>query len=409
MECFNGALTSQYFSAMNKQLEDEIDKLEAKDIDNTSPEEWLDYFISKYEIVPVELYADDVEYDLSETKVRSYNTFAINLPYGQEYIEIPGVHATCKVLYSGDKRLFELTPSIHTLDIFEVDSIGRLSKDGYGVITLSEDISQSTATADGVKAQFAQRIAAIEKEVDRCNKDLEGYNAGLEGRIKKRLDRRCGQLDKIASLKQGLNIPLKRVQDAPMAKPIPLAKKKLLPRKPKATTSNSAIYSISDSDYSYITEVIDNCGSAMEVTPKSFEALGEEDLRNHILTVLNTHFDNATGETFRNHGKTDIFIPIEEHAAYIAECKLWHGRKAFVNAINQLFSYTTWRDTKVTIVIFNKDNKAFERVLEEVEAYLWENSYNVKKLKTGCWTCDIEDSITERRMHLTVQVFDLHV
>lgn len=231
----------------------------------------------------------------------------------------------------------------------------------------------------------------------------------MEGCIKKRLDKRCGQLDELASLKQGLNIPLKRVQDAPMAKPIPLPRKKLSPRKPKATTSNYASYSISDSDYSYITGVIDNCGSAMEVTPRSFEALGEEDLRNHILTVLNTHFDNATGETFRNHGKTDIFIPIEEHAAYIAECKLWHGRKAFVDAISQLFSYTTWRDTKVTIVIFNKDNKAFEHVLEEVEAYLCENSYNVEKLKAGCWTCDIEDLATERRMHLTIHAFDLHV
>lgn len=53
---------------MNKQLEDEIDKLEAKDIDNTSLEEWIDFFISKFEIAPVELFLDEVEYDLSETK-----------------------------------------------------------------------------------------------------------------------------------------------------------------------------------------------------------------------------------------------------------------------------------------------------------------------------------------------------
>ena len=409
MECFNGAPTMQYFAAMYKQIEDEIDGLEAKDIDNTSLEEWVDYFVSRYEIEPIEIYSDDPEYGLEETTVRNYNVFAINLPYGQEYVDVPGVHAVCKVRYSGDSQLLELTPKSHILDIIEVDSVSNLLEDGYGMITLSEDMTQSSVTVEGVKSHFAKRLASIKKEADSCNIDLAGYNAGLEERVRKRLDKRYGQLDKLATLKQGLNIPLNRVQDVPTAKPIPLRKKKLSPRKPKATTGNSAVYSINDSDYIYITEVIDRCGSAMEITPKSFETLGEEALRDHFLTVLNTHYDNATGETFRKNGKTDIFIPVEEHAAYIAECKLWHGCKAFGEAIRQLFSYTTWRDTKVTVVVFNKGVKTFEHVLDEVEAYLNENGCNVKNRKAGCWTCDIEDPETERRMCLTVHVFDLHV
>jgi hypothetical protein len=39
---------------------------------------------------------------------------------------------------------------------------------------------------------------------------------------------------------------------------------------------------------------------------------------------------------------------------FIAECKFWKGPKAFGEAIDQLLGFTTWRDSKTAILVFNK-------------------------------------------------------
>ena len=47
-----------------------------------------------------------------------------------------------------------------------------------------------------------------------------------------------------------------------------------------------------------------------------------------------------------------------------------HGEKKFKEALEQLFSYTTWRDIKTSLIVFNKENKNFSNVLSVVENYL---------------------------------------
>lgn len=82
-----------------------------------------------------------------------------------------------------------------------------------------------------------------------------------------------------------------------------------------------------------------------------FINLLDEELRNIILSNLNTHYQGTVSEErFNKVGKRDIYIPFENKAAYIAECKIWHGNKKFLEAIDQLCSYITWRDTKTSLV-----------------------------------------------------------
>ena len=37
----------------------------------------------------------------------------------------------------------------------------------------------------------------------------------------------------------------------------------------------------------------------------------------------------------------------------------------FIDAVQQLMSYSTWKDTKVSLMIFNKENKNFKAILEK--------------------------------------------
>lgn len=105
----------------------------------------------------------------------------------------------------------------------------------------------------------------------------------------------------------------------------------------------------------------------MERSPKAFENMGEEDLRTQFLVQLNGQYEGkATGETFNFQGKTDILIRDGDRNVFIAECKFWAREKQFVETIDQLLSYLGWRDTKATIVIFNRNAK-FSDVLKKIE------------------------------------------
>jgi hypothetical protein len=92
-----------------------------------------------------------------------------------------------------------------------------------------------------------------------------------------------------------------------------------------------------------------------------------EEIRDHFLLQLNGHYHgSATGETFNGAGKTDILVRQEDKTLFIGECKIWRGPASFTDAIDQLFTYLTWRDTKCAIVVFCK-NKKFDPVLEAMK------------------------------------------
>ncbi len=83
----------------------------------------------------------------------------------------------------------------------------------------------------------------------------------------------------------------------------------------------------------------------------------------HLNSISKSY--TATSETFNKIGKADILIQDNEGInIFIAECKIWHGGQELLNAINQLLErYVTWRDEKTALIIFNKDNKDFSKLL----------------------------------------------
>ena len=125
-----------------------------------------------------------------------------------------------------------------------------------------------------------------------------------------------------------------------------------------------------------------------------------------LLGTLNTHFDSmATGETFSKTGKTDIRIQFKNKAAYIAECKIWHGISEFKKAIEKLFSYTTWKDIKTSLIIFNKDNKDFSSIVNKVKIELNTNELKIKvsEISRNEWQCTFKKTADSQ------EVIQLHV
>jgi len=111
---------------------------------------------------------------------------------------------------------------------------------------------------------------------------------------------------------------------------------------------------------------VDNQCKTFERTPGSYKQLGEEQLRDIILSALNGIFEgNATGETFVKKGKTDIHLKIEKGEILIFECKNWGGEKIYLDTISQLIGYVTWRQNYGVVIMFSK-NTNFTKILEQI-------------------------------------------
>src|SRR6266536_3341128 len=63
-------------------------------------------------------------------------------------------------------------------------------------------------------------------------------------------------------------------------------------------------------------------------------------------------------ELFNGAGKTDVTLRYRDRNAFIGEFKFWSGSKNFTEAIDQLLSYTVWRDTKAALVLLIRGVRA---------------------------------------------------
>ena len=117
-----------------------------------------------------------------------------------------------------------------------------------------------------------------------------------------------------------------------------------------------------------VIELINNAGLAFERTPKAFSKLEEEDLRDVLLSTLNAVFrGEATGETFSKSGKTDIHIRFSAKDLLICECKFWDGEKSYAEALEQLFSYLTWRESYGVLITLSKRSSFSEVVTKAMD------------------------------------------
>ncbi len=120
-----------------------------------------------------------------------------------------------------------------------------------------------------------------------------------------------------------------------------------------------------------------------ERSPTVFKSMGEEDIRQIILLFLNAVFEGeALAEAFNFSGKTDILIRHQGKNVFVAECKFWTGPASLSGAIDQLLSYTTWRDTKTAIVLLNR-GVAFSTLLARAPEVLRKHKSFVRESALG--------------------------
>ena len=413
-EFFNGLDARNYFATFYSKMKSEVDQMSDEEITSCDFDEWADYFTDKYYIAPISIFESNVERTLSETKIKRANPFRV-YPFERDYYEIDGVLVTFKILFDGDPNLFDIRPCRRILYSFATQSFIAPKGEECGSFTLDFEYTKQElqdkgeVMAEYVQKQFDNEFRSYKTMIGYVNAEVTAFNNGLAGSAMRLLEERKKKADSFSAISNALQIPLTTSKNAPNTKPIQLKRIVRQPSvKPTIKPAAPEPY-VSDSDYENINNIISMCGTTMEKTARTYFANTEEELRDHLLAALNTHYETATGETFRKIGKTDIHIEFENKAAFIGECKIWHGECLFQGAIQQVINYSTWRDLKVSVIIFNKGNQSFPAILSKIKSWADSNTTAYTQPQANIWKCKYHRQDMNVDIQLTILVFDLYV
>jgi hypothetical protein len=206
-------------------------------------------------------------------------------------------------------------------------------------------------------------IARVRQYFEWMHRDLEAYKTSLAPFARAAVVRRRTALGVAASVAADLGLPIRRRDGRPETYRLPDIRRSPKFEKPEAKIVHKAEPALEMAEFDNILSVMDNMTRVIEMSPASFAAMSEEDLRNHFLVQLNGQYEGrATGETFNFTGKTDIVIKEDGRNVFVAECKFWDGEASATRAVDQILGYLGWRDTKAALLIFNR-RKGFSAVL----------------------------------------------
>lgn len=363
-----------YFERVKLTAKKEIEGFDTNYFLNTSEEDLVRYLVDKYSLDPPILDPDkkyisnqsEVDIDVSQDRMRGI--FDRSQPF---YVK--GISVTITIPFSGDGTFFQYTPSSFTYNPPRGEVIGQ------EVHLIYQQIEHN---AEELGKEISRKISNIQQYLGWVKRDIDGFNSTLEPFIRDVIRQRKQKKMKDLDLVAKLGIPIKKRENTARTYTVPGVR-----RKPKIAMPGSTEKpytpepTLEMEEYENILSIIRNMALVLERSPSAFENMKEEDLRQHFLVQLNAQYEGmATAETFNFQGKTDILIRYEGKNVFIAECKFWKGEKALLSTMDQLLKYTTWRDTKTAILLFNR-GKNFTSVLEKIPQATKSH---------GCYKRDIE-------------------
>ena len=341
-----------------KRLADEVATIDGDRLLNTAVDDLCDYFERKYRIEVPSLQRDEIIADQHETKIDVSGDRGRYIRDRSRPFFMPATAIEVSIPFNGESEAFMVRPTTYTMN----PPRGLVQQGVLILRTEGTDLSP-----DRVRSEINATLADIEIHLDRLRENAHRLNGQLNSLKRDAINGRRQKLLADRSLVAALGFKMKERDGSGRTYAAPEVRRKLVPTLPPASGQPYKPEPVlSDPDYDHILNVVQNMAHVMERSPSAFVGMDEEALRSHFLVQLNGHYEGqATGETFNYQGKTDILIRSEGRNIFIAECKFWGGAKKLTDTIDQLLGYSAWRDTKVAVIIFNR-NRDFSKVLETI-------------------------------------------
>lgn len=384
-------------------LRNELESLDGNRFLNTAPSDLRDYLSAKYRVEPLRLIREDWYADLHETQVDVRHDSNRWIRDKSRPVMVPGERVEVRVPFEGEAELFYAKADQFTLS------------PPRAVIEKNELVLHYESPADAprdIRPLVDRTLNEIEEHIGWQAVMLSAHNNSLQGVAEQAIEQRRARLLAQSTRAAALGIPIKRRNDAPQTYAVPTIRKKAAPKLPPAS---AAAYTPEPTwaleQYEQALKIMQDMTLVMERSPDAFKTMDEESLRQHFLVQLNGQFEGkATGETFNMSGKTDILLREGDRNVFITECKFWKGPKAFGEAIDQLLGYSTWRDSKTAILVFNRGTET-STVLSGVDATVKAHA-NFKRAvgwphESGFRYVFHANGDTNRELVLTVLVFHI--
>jgi hypothetical protein len=319
-------------------------------------------------------------------------------PNFDQQVGIKGRIYSLHVPYTGDEYLFQYMP----MPPPPIPAHASVSKTEI-VFTAGG----AWHTSDSINKQFDANLATLEDGIQRVEKNVTPFNVSLRNVIITKLAHRIETAKKTRQTTEGLKYPLRRRDNAPETFKLPAKPKQLAPKPVKVDKS----LVLDEVDYQNILKICGSMSLVMERSPSVFVSAGEEHIRVHYLVQLNGQYQGeATGETFNHIGDTDILIRHENKNVFVAECKFWGGYEAMKKTADQLLGYTTWRDTRTALIIFNR-NLDFTNVILEAQRAMKDHQHYkagpTKESETRFRYVLSHPQDEQRDIIVTVMLFDM--
>ncbi len=392
-------------------IQEQVNGIQKDQFLGTPYDDLIDHLVSGNTIDPVVIYEDRmVASEPEECKVDVSGDRNRYIRDTSRPFYIDGHEIKIEIPFTGDRNLLRAKTN-RWCSVFPV---GQISFDSSGNNKIILTFQQAHDTdPNKIKSFLDENLNLIKKYVSWSKEQVSSHNALVPQLVKDAVDFRREKLKKQSSITDILGIPLKQKNGTPNFEPIKVKKRITKPLPPPPKGGFRPEPGITTDDYQTILKLIRHSGTSFEKTPKTFSVHGEEELRDFVLSQLNAVYEGkAKGETFNKSGKTDIIISDEGRNAFIAECKIWRGEKSFSEAIDQLLGYLTWRDCKTALVIFNKHNQDFSKILSQIELSVSSHGNYIKinnRIDENEWnfTMQAKDDVS-RTIKMCVIIFNLY-
>lgn len=354
---FNEGELSDLLFAYERRLPEEIRDLDSQTLLRSSFSDFKTYFEDRYHLNVPTLRRDQAQTLAPQDTKVAVSPHESSFYYGSSaLVHVAATTFIISLPFEGDPDLFKYLPNSRYMTHIEGSVTAQQS------IVLKHTVREHDSSS--IKAEFDRRVGMIEEYLQTQRLQVADWNARLPERIRTLLEKRKERALTAQNVAESLGFPLARRTGTTYD--LPVARRRLTHMPTPGQAPFKPEPALALRQYDEILSVISSLAIAMERSPSAFASLREEYLRDHLLAILNTQFEGkATGETFNKSGKTDILIRENDRSIFIAECKIWGGPQTLADALDQLLSYASWRDSKLAVILFNR-RKDFSSVLAAI-------------------------------------------
>ena len=348
--------------ARQREASQAVDRWDPEQLLATAEADVIDYVVAEYSVACPVLHRHQIEQLPVSEEMQPVEDWYSGQLYQQRMTSI-----VVAVPFDGEKDVFKFRASN-----FSLNPPRARVREGELLLTWTDDAQASSSPA-AIRQYFDSQLDKIEQHLSWSRGDIGRHNALLRTLAGSAVARRKAQLLADRQLEAGLGFPVRQRPNASQYA-VPVARRKIeTPRRPTASGPFQPEPVLPEAQYEQALAVLRNTRNALERSPSMTAHLDEEKIRDLLLMSLNGQFEGAAaGEVFNAAGKTDILIRAGDRNVFIAECKIWKGPKTIRDALGQLLSYLTWRDTKAALLVFIRSGEptaVISKTITEIEGH----------------------------------------